>query len=114
MVTIALSMPMSSKQGYHRSLKQMGKRLIGMGIILAVAFWASTFFNANYLLMRNARGIPIISAIAAPYYWLVVLPILIFGMDFATRLLRRFDFWMANHRPYPPEKRKVAFLHGRV
>ena len=114
MVTIALSMPMSSKQGYHRSLKQMGKRLIGMGIILAVAFWASTFFNANYLLMRNARGVPIISAIAAPYYWLVVLPILIFGMDFATRLLRRFDFWMAHHRPYPPEKRKVAFLHGRV
>jgi hypothetical protein len=114
MVTIALSMPMSSTRGYHRSLRQMRKQLIGMSGILAVAFWASIIFNTNYLLMRNARGIPVIGSMPAPYYWLIVLPILILGMDFATRLLRRFDFWMANHRPCPPKRRKVAFLHGRV
>lgn len=94
MVTIALMMPIASKDGYHRTLADTHQRIIGLCVMLLVALTASRALSVNYLLMLNANGIPVLSSIPYPYYWFIAFPMMVLGICKFTQWLGQFDTWL--------------------
>ncbi len=91
MVLISLTLPMASKT-YLRSVKNYSKTVIGLSIILSIAFVASRVTGQNYLIMLSADGIPILEKMAYPYYWLIAFPLMLivcysvlYGLSFIDR-----------------------------
>lgn len=81
MVTIALTMPMASENGYRRGFPEdIHKRIMGLCLMLLVALTASKALGMNFLLMQNANGIPVLSSIPYPYYWFIAFPMMILGI----------------------------------
>lgn len=95
MVTIALTMPLASENGYRRgNFADMNKRITGLCIMLLVALIASRTLNTNYLLMLSADGIPVLENIPYPYYWLIAFPMMVLGLFKFSDWLGAFDAWM--------------------
>lgn len=92
MILIALTMPLASKE-YRRKSKRITKPLIGLGILLVVAYVASNRLGVSYLLMKDAGDLPIISLIPYPYYWILLLPLMVLGIYIARKLLVLIDKW---------------------
>jgi uncharacterized membrane protein YwaF len=91
MVAIPLVMPLASDANYIRSVKEFWKRIIGIDVILLLAYIFSILLNKNYIVMENANGIPIIDHIQNPYYWIIVLPLIIVGLYKFITWLNFFD-----------------------
>ncbi|MCH4072834.1 YwaF family protein [Pseudoramibacter sp.] len=87
MVAIPLVMPLASEGNYMRSVKDFWKRIIGIDVVLLLAYIFSIVLNKNYIVMENANGIPIIDHIQNPYYWILVLPLIMVG-------LYKFTTWL--------------------
>lgn len=89
MVLIALSMPFSSD--YRPEASKFWKPVLGLCIIAAVALVMSRLLGENYLLMRDAQGLPVIGDIPFPWYWIVVAPLFLGAIRLVTRAAERFD-----------------------
>lgn len=50
--------------------------LIGIGIVMIIAFVMSHVTGENYMIMRSADGLPFVGNIPFPWYWLFVGPFL--------------------------------------
>jgi len=97
MLTIALSLPFAGN--YKRQLKTVYKPLIGVLCLLVTAFVMSYLLKTNYLIMRSAEGIPLISHIPWPYYWLVVLPFIVGLAYLITHFFEKWDQKWVHPRP---------------
>lgn len=64
--------------------------LIGFSLILAVAFIMSRVTGENYLLMKSANGVPGLSLIPYPWYWLVFLPVAFFFIRHLSMIYEDF------------------------
>ncbi|MDD2494432.1 MAG: YwaF family protein [Tissierellia bacterium] len=57
------------------------KPFVGFIIIATVAFNMSRLLNVNYLIMLKADGIPLLRHFIFPWYWIIVIPLLIFILN---------------------------------
>ncbi|MDO4289377.1 MAG: YwaF family protein [Eubacterium sp.] len=89
MVLIALTLPFSSD--YRPEARYFYKPVIGLIIIAAVALVMSRLLGENYLLMRDAKGLPVIGDIPFPWYWLVVAPLFLGVIRLVTKGAERFS-----------------------
>lgn len=89
MVLIALLMPFSAD--YRPRVKKFWKPVIGLCILAMVALIMSRLLGENYLLMRDAHGLPFIANIPFPWYWLLVGPFFLGAIYLVTKVVERFD-----------------------
>lgn len=95
MLLCGLVMPMAT--GIAPSISAAYKPMVGIGIICVVARTMSQITGVNYFLMLNARGLPVISNISYPWYWLLLGPFLWFLIYFGTFYLQKLYNLLLQH-----------------
>lgn len=89
MLLCGLIMPYASGE-IPSARKETRDSLIGFTVILTVAFIMSRVTGENYLLMRGADGVPVLSLIPYPWYWLVFLPLAFFFIKHLSIIYQDF------------------------
>lgn len=110
MVLIPLTMPMAS-YGYHPDEEKLKKPVIGLCLMLLVAFIMSNALGQNYILMKKADGIPVLHRIPYPYYWIFAGPGMVLGIYYFIKLERLFINWATGLNKPVVIKGRLAHEH---
>lgn len=107
MVLIAMSLPFSCD--YRPQLKDAHKAMAGFSVIAVIAFIMSGLLDVNYLLMKNADGVPLLQHMDFPWYWIIGIPLLYGLIVVVTLALDRFYSRIAGIQP--AESSSYKFQH---
>ena len=87
MVIISITMSFVSNHWEHE--KNIKKPFIGFTIIATIAFAMSRVLNTNYLIMLNAKGIPLLRNFLFPWYWIIALPCIVLFINMVKSMFQQ-------------------------
>lgn len=101
---VIIPMSMSFVSDHWKREKNIKKPLIGFGIMAFIALVMTKTMKINFMIMRDANGIPLLNRFIFPWYWSIALPCVIALFYSVMFVFEKIDLKIS--------KRKSKNLHG--